>query len=582
MSPAKNSTKRVLTWIVVIVGIAAIAVASRGWSFLGPDETASLSGSEVRRGNLVISVTERGNLVARNSVSLRSEIEGRTTILGLVEEGTVVKEGDEVAWLDASSLVDQRVQQDISVQNAEAAFIKAEEGLAIQLIQNESDIAQAQQQLTFARQDLEKYKEGDLPQLLQEADEDIVLAEEELKRADEQLKWSTELFDKGFVQRTELEGDELSRRRASITLERAERSKRLLQDFDQPKQHAIYTAAVEEAVREVRRTELQAASRLVDFQTAVRTSKSKLDLEREKLAKLERQIQKSTLVAPVGGMVVYGREEGGRMRGDAPVSVGGEVRERQEIISIPGAGGMLAQASIHESVLKQVRPSLRCLVRVDAIPGSEFSGTVTFVAPLPDQNSWWANPNLRVYRAEIAIIDPTAEMRPGMSCSIEILIDELNDVLFVPLQAVTNQRGKNLAFVRKGSVIETREVEVGPHNNKWVSVASGLEQGEVVLLSPPPGFELRRDGDDDLLPGEAGSGEEGESPAAGSGAPPGMPKVGGDAPRGPRMEGGGERPAGGRPGGERGGSESSATPAAPAAPATADATAAPKATGEGS
>lgn len=574
MTPARKS-KHAVRWIVVLIALGAVAVASRSWGLLDGDKESGVAGAQVRRGNLLISVTERGNLKARNSISLRSEIEGRTTILWLIPEGTVVEAGEKVAELDASSLVNNRVQQDIAVQNADAAFIKAEESLAIQVIQNESDEAKAGQQLLFAQQDLQKYLEGDFPQRLQQAEEDIMLAEEELNRAQEKLKWSRELFEKDFLQRTELEGDELSVRRAEITRERARRNKEMLLEFDRPKQLAVLEAAVEEAVREVRRTELQAASRLVDFQTAVRTSKSKLDLEREKLEKLERQIERSVLRAPVGGMVVYGREEGGRMRGDAPVSIGGEVRERQEIISIPGAGGMLAEASIHESVLKQVRAGLACIIRVDAVPGREFGGRVNFVAPLPDQNSWWANPNLRVYRSEVAIDNPTSEMRPGMSCSIEILIDELEDVLFVPLQAVTNQRGRNLAFVRKVGEIETREVEVGPHNNKWVSIASGLREGETVLLTPPPGFDLGGEESPARRGAEEAPGTEAGPTADGFPMPammqPSLPDAGrpgtageGERPRAPRGEGmGGRGERVGRPGG----AERAGRPAADGAPA---------------
>lgn len=557
MKSTHKKMKRRLGWSGIVAAAVAAFLAARGQDFFGAESKDTLAGAQVRRGNLLISVTERGNLKARNSISLRSEIEGRSTILWLIPEGTVVQAGEKVAELDASSLVNNRVQQDIAVQNADAAYIKAEESLRIQEIQNASDIAKAQQQLEFARLDLERYLQGDMAQKQKQADEDIKLAQQEEQRAKDKLDWSERLFEREFVQRTEVEADRLSYERANITLDRALRSKDLLHRFDIPKQRAVFDAAVVEAERDLERTRLQAASRLVDYQTAMRTSKSKLDLEREKLEKLERQIEKSVLVAPVAGMVVYGREEGGRMRGDAPVSIGGEVRERQEIISIPGAGGMLAEASIHESVLKQVRVGQPCIVRVDAIPNVEFAGRVTFVAPLPDQNSWWANPNLRVYRSEVAITNPTPEMRPGMSCSIEILIDELRDVLHVPLQAVTNQRGRNLAFVSRREGPEMREVEVGPHNNKWVSIVAGLKEGETVLLSPPPGFDLR--GGEE---GERGApaGEEGAEPAAVAPAdtPPaasfggagvqGAPGEGGagERPRGPRPENRGERPAGTR------------------------------------
>jgi hypothetical protein len=59
---------------------------------------------------------------------------------------------------------------------------------------------------------------------------------------------------------------------------------------------------------------------------------------------------------------------------------------------------MTAEMKLHESVLKQVQVGQPCIVTVDALPGLELEGRVEFVAMLPDQNSRWSNPSLRVYR----------------------------------------------------------------------------------------------------------------------------------------------------------------------------------------
>ena len=115
------------------------------------------------------------------------------------------------------------------------------------------------------------------------------------------------------------------------------------------------------------------------------------------------------MLAPSSGMVVYGREEGSRYgRGD-PVQVGAEVRERQEVISIPSPGAMVAEMSLHESVLSQVNKGLPCRISVDAVPGLNFTGVIDFVSPLPDQNAWFANPNLRLFKTEVAIDETDSE-----------------------------------------------------------------------------------------------------------------------------------------------------------------------------
>ncbi len=531
MSTKKKRTGRLFLILVILAGAGAMAVKQSG--LLDGDQSDVLHGAPVRRGPLEITVTERGNLEAQNSYGMKSEVEGRSTILYLIEEGTYVKAGDLVAELDASELVDKRVSQEIAVQNARAASTKANENLKIQEIENESLIAKAEQQVDFTATELEKFLEGDKPQQLRKAEEDILLAEEELKKAQDTLEWSTQLYEKGFVERTELERDELAFKRNGILLEQARRAQSLLVAYEQPKEEARLQGEKAEADRQLRKAKLQAVAQLADFQAAKESATVKLQLEEEKLKKLLEQVAKARIFAPVDGMIVYGREEGSRWGGGEPVKEGGEVRERQEIATIPGAGGMIAKASVHESVLKQVREGLRAIVRIDAIPGREFSARVSKVAVLPDQNSWFANPNLRLYRTDLEIDGGSDEMRPGMSCHIEILVDMIEDATYVPLQAVFPSGGRNLCWVQKGSEIEERTVEVGQHNEKWVQILSGLTEGETVLLSPPPGYQAEQD-----------STEGGKSP--------GEPRLGKPEGGAPAVDGASER-RGGKPGGAGGG-----------------------------
>jgi len=472
--------------LLTVLGTALWLALGRGW-FSGPT-TAAVRGASVQRGPLRISVTERGNLKAADSIALKSEIEGQTTILKLVAEGTMVEEGDVLCELDATGLIDQRFQQEISLRNAEAAFVKSKQNYEIQKSQNDSDVKKAEQALFFAEMDLRKFQEGEKRAQEAEADEAIKIAEEEATRAAEQVAWSKKLNEKGFLTDTELEADRLSLSRAEIQLEQSKRDKDLLVRFQLPRDEADLSAKLDEAKRELERVKLQAAARIVDFEADMNTNEAKLRLEREKLQKVETQIAKSKLIAPRAGMVVYAVEEGGRYGSSQPIKEGTQVRERQEIITIPSAAGMIAQVSLHESVLKQVEAGQPALVRVDAIPGREFHGRVRFVAVMADQNSFWANPNLRLYRTEVTIDDAVPEMRPGMSCAIEILVEEIPETLFVPVQSIFRRGQETLAFVERGGTSEQRTVAVGRYNDRWVQVLGGLSEGEVVLLAPPVGF----------------------------------------------------------------------------------------------
>jgi len=477
------------SWLVLLALLAGTSWAAYSSGVFKGEEAAPTLGALVRRGPMRVSVIERGNLISSNNSVLKCGIEGRSTVLFLIEEGTLVQPGDVVCELDISALQDRRVQQDIQVQNALANFTKATQNYEIQESQNASDIARAERQRDFALLDLRKFEEGDRPQRLAEADEDILLREEAKRRSEQDLAWSVKLAAKGFLEQSQLDADRLSSKRAEIALTQAERSKELLISYELPKQQKEFAAEVEETGRELERVNLQAKARLADFTANLATSEAKYKLEAEELAKMESQVSKAVLRAPVAGMVVYAVEAGHRYGSGTPMKEGAEVRERQEIISIPSSDGYEVEASIHESALERVELGLPCLVTIDAL-NQTFRGEVEFKAVLPDKNSWFANPDLRVYRTTVKLLESDERMRPGMSSSVEIMVDELGDVLSIPIQSVFLDGGHAVALVSTRTGTEVRPITIGQNDGNWVEVQSGLAEGENVLLSCPDSIVL--------------------------------------------------------------------------------------------
>ena len=486
----KSQSGAIRLFPIVIVALLAAGVWVVASGALGEGDVEAIEGLAVRRGALRISEIVHGNLEAKDSVSLLCEVEGNSTILHLVDEGTIVQEGDVIAELDASDMTDRRVTQEITLKNAEAAATKTSEQYDIQEIQNESDIASAELKVQFARIDKQKYVEGDWPLEKQAAEESIQLRQEELERAKDQLDWTTKLEERGFVQRTELEADRLAYERARIAHEQAIREQQLMIEYEHPRRLAELDAEIEERARDLLKIKKQATARLADYEAARDSAQARLELEREKLAKIKRMIEKATIRAPSAGMVVYGRQSS-RYGSGEPVQVGSTVHERQEIVSLPKPGGMIVKASLHETVLERVSVGQPCLITIDAMSKQVFKGRVEFVSPLPDAQRWFANPNQRLYKAEISIEEGTPEMRPGMSCSVEIFAADLEDVLYVPVQCVFLDGGESVVFKETPSGFEATPVETGLDNARWVEIRSGVEEGDVVALSPPSNFRPR-------------------------------------------------------------------------------------------
>jgi len=156
--------------------------------------------------------------------------------------------------LDASSLTDLRVDQEIRVQNAEASFISAREQLEVAKNQAASDVDKAKLTLQFAEEDHKNFVDGDFPKQLKEAEARITLSKGTAARAEEKVAGSEKLAKEDFITPIELEADRQDLVKAKLDLELAEDEKRLLTDFTYKRTLAQLESDVRQASMALERT----------------------------------------------------------------------------------------------------------------------------------------------------------------------------------------------------------------------------------------------------------------------------------------------------------------------------------------
>lgn len=490
-TPENSEKKMAMRLLWIFLAILLTGGVSAGIALLipagGQADTQALPTFTSRSGPLTISVSESGTVKNREQVVLKSEVEGRTTVLSLIAEGKQVEAGDLVIELDSSTLEDQKTAQQITVLHSEAAFISARENLAVVKNQAESDVARAELDFRFAKEDLTKYQKGEYPQLLKEARSKITIAEEELERAIEKLKWSRILREEKYISENELQADDLAWKRSKLDVELSQGELDLLQEYTHTRQIAELESNVVEAERALQRVRLQAAANVVQAEADLEAKDQENQRQQVKLQKITDQIKKCKIHAPVGGMVVYATTGRGRYRGnEEPLEEGQEVRERQELVFLPTANDMMAEIKIHESSLDKVKVDMPVRVTVDAVPGRVYTGAVAKIALLPDAQSSWLNPDLKLYTTEINLDGDALDLRAGMSCRAEIVVEEFQDAIYVPVQSVLRVGGQPTVYLPGvDEEPEPRAVEIGLDNNRMIRIVSGLSVGEEVLLSPP-------------------------------------------------------------------------------------------------
>ena len=479
------SSKRL--WIVLVfVAVALIAVwlkVVRG----GDDPTSGLATFVAKRGPLTISVLESGTIKAREQIIIKNEVEGRTSIIWLIDEGVHVKKGDLLVELDVSTLVDSEIDQEIRVQNADAALINATEGLAVVKNQAQSDVEIAQLTLEFSKQDLEQYEQGRYPNEQTAAKNAITLSKEELQRAEGTLVWSQKLFEEKYISQTELLADKLAVTRTKNNLELAQNNLKLLEDFTYHRNKAQFESDFRQATMALERKQRKAKADVAQAEAQLKAKELEYKRQQDRFQKIKTQIVKAKIHAPAEGMVIYATSarRGGYRSRQEPLDEGVEIRERQELIYLPTAESAMAEVDIHEASLEKVRLGLPAIITVDALQGKKFFGHVARIAPLPDPQSMWMNPDLKVYNSDVYLEGTEPSLRTGMSCTVEIIVEQYEDAVYVPMQTVLRVGGEPAVYIVKDGTVEVRKVEIGLDDRNVIRITSGLDEGETVWMTPP-------------------------------------------------------------------------------------------------
>jgi len=404
----------------------------------------------VERGEFVHEITDRGNVQSANNIEIRCEVKakggGGITILEIVPEGTMAKPGDVLVRLDSSALENDRTNQQIVCSNSEAAMTQAQKTYETAVIAKR------------------EYIEGLYKQEVRNVLNEIFVAEEDLSRAEEYLKYSERLAAKGYITQQQLKADRFAVDKTQNALDIAENKLGVLQKFTKEKM-------------------------LVQLDSDIKTAEAKLKatqashtLDMEQLALIESQIEKCVIKADEAGQVVYANTTSWRGSKEVIIDAGEQVRERQVLIRMPDSNRMQVSAKINEAKVALVSPGMSATVRLDAFPKLELHGTVEKVDEFPVPTSFFGS-SVKEYETIVRIHGSPPGLRPGLTAEVRIRVDDVADVLQTPVQAIFEHGARYYCVTDENGRWAAREVTLGPTNDKTVVIRDGLTEGEEVVLN---------------------------------------------------------------------------------------------------
>jgi len=498
--------------VVSVVVFAAFAVIfTVSWLFRSARPNEGIQLFVVERRSFPVTLEEKGELEAANSIDIRCELEGRSTLIYLIDEGAHVQKGDLLVELASDEIDEQLRDIEIKVAMAQAAHEAAVKEHEILLSENASKIRKAELALEMAQLALKRYQEGEKVELKQDADLALEKAKSVLKRAQDYRKDSEELYKQGYITQIELENDRFAQYEGEIELKKATLALEVLEKYTFPMDLREKQSEVDEASKELERTKKSATASEAKSGADVSAKKSELALIREKLDKFQDQKSKAKIHAPADGLVVYARE-GSWHRTEKIIEEGSQVFERQSLIELPDTSSMKVLIRVHETQIEHLNIGAPAVVEIEGHSGRQFKGKVSKIAVLADSQNRWLNPNLKEYQTEVLLDGEFADLKPGATARVEVQMAQLNDVLTVPVQSVFVRNGLYYVFVDGGGDLEPVEVEVGLSSPEYVEIKSGLSEGQQIRLAVTKDEQL-------LLPGGEGNGHQRKKPGRGERPP---------------------------------------------------------------
>ncbi|RNC83319.1 MAG: HlyD family efflux transporter periplasmic adaptor subunit [Balneola sp.] len=229
----------------------------------------------------------------------------------------------------------------------------------------------------------------------------------------------------------------------------------------------------------------QLAQELKNYDTKVKQAEAKLREVETELTKKQNEINKIrelmgefTVFAPDKGMVIYRRNWNG-----AKITEGEQISAWSPVVAeLPDFTIMESVTYVNEVDIQKVEVGQIVQIGLDAVPDKRLTGIVTDVANIGEQRK---NYDSKVFEVTIEVNESDSLLRPAMTTSNKILIDQIEEVLHVPLEAVHAVDSLSFVFIRDGISPVMQQVELGLINDNSVIIHRGVSTEDQLFLTVP-------------------------------------------------------------------------------------------------
>ncbi len=436
----------------------------------------------VREGPFEVNVIESATLHALRSITYSSSIPGnQAKIVLLTPEGSTVNEGDLLLKFDSTPFKEELRRTEAQLAQARAELVKAEQDLKLLKLRNKEELTEARDKQRLAELELSSVTEGKGKLAEAESATRVAQARRELEKAISNYEDLKPLLEEGFITKLELDRARQAVDKAKEDLELLEFRRRTYMEYTRPADIEGARASLHNRKEGVRQLKQATSYRLSQAEAAHDLARSKVAELVGKLEQDQQNLESTEIRATVSGMVIYKEVFFGSEK--RKVQVGDQVWPNQPLIMVPDLSQMVADTQIRETDIHKVEKNQRVAIFVEAYPELELEGQVSFIGTLAQEEQ--GGPAGKYFQVTVLVKEVDPRLRPGMTARVEVLVEQLQNAVFVPLESVFERGGRRYCYVLRGRKPEVQEVLTGPSNENHIVIEAGLEPGERLLLRDP-------------------------------------------------------------------------------------------------
>lgn len=205
--------------------------------------------------------------------------------------------------------------------------------------------------------------------------------------------------------------------------------------------------------------------KLLDVNDSISEVKTSISDTYTDISDLKSDYSFYTIASPIDGVVT-----------SVEVSEGDYVRSESSIATIVNTDKLQFDISVDELDILKLEVGQEARITIDAIDETESEPIIGYVSEIgivgTNMNS------VTSYPVTIAL-DGREDIMMGMNCSVDIVIENSEDALVIPVEAVNSRKDKYYVTMEDGT---EREVEIGIYDEDNIEIVSGLTIGEKVKL----------------------------------------------------------------------------------------------------